>query len=461
MRYALLGLSRATALLIFVSLLVLHLAAPDFAARTFWMLGVSWGQEPFYDVFSPLSWLECHQYGFDVYRTNPCDTRLSLSMSYPPGWLAFSAIGIDTTHTGAVGITIGLLFGAAVLLLPRPSSPAAAIALALALGSNAVLFGLYQANFDLAVFTVAILFIHALQRSIAVRKAGYVAVAGLAALKIYPVFLLLLAAREPLPWMMMLAAVFALAAAAHIHAWTPEFMLILGWVPRGRPLEMFGLGNSWQGLRIILGLQQAPPWLVACTLAAFLAVTATIALRTAKLLAREGADRHLTLLECRFLAAGAAVVVGCFLTSQSWRYKAIFLICTITPLVTLALRARLPAVRATFAATVPAILLALWAVFLINVAKRADMALGLQEVAGIGLLRSLVWLAVEAAWWWIIGVFGGCLAWLMLRERAMRDLLRALNGIRRGTVAWPGTALGLRLPRHSARGRAGSRPDPQ
>ena len=69
----------------------------------------------------------------------------------------------------------------------------------------------------------------------------------------------------------------------------------------------------------------------------------------------------------------------------------------------------------------------LWSVFAISVAKRADAVLGLDGIGGIGLLRSIAWIAGEAAWFWIVGVLGGCLAWQISTQQAFRDLDRALR----------------------------------
>jgi hypothetical protein len=430
-------LSKALISIIFAFLVVSYLISSSDTTKVLYLLGINWGQQPFYDTYSPLSWLECYRDGFDVYQRNPCDTRLGLQMSYPPAWLGFSILGLDRSHTGIIALALGAAFCASCLLLPAPPSRASALCLALALCSNAVLLGLYQGNFDLVIFVGAVLAVYALHRGTVARQAAYLASIVLAALKIYPIFLLVLAARESLRCCLVLAGVVAIGTVVYVSAAPAEFQLTLGWLPRDRPLEMFGRGNAGQGLRLILGEQHIPPWAVNAVTVAFLAAAVAIAARTAALLARIGAGNILTPLERDFLAAGAALVVGCFLSGQSFRYKAMFLALAIVPLATLALRARTAPARRYFTAAPPLIVFLLWSVFATSVAKHTDTALGLSDIGGMGLLRSIAWIAGEAAWLWIIGVLGGCLAWQVSTQRAPLEFHRVM------------------LPRHRAAGTLG------
>ena len=165
---------------------VVALAERALFDRIAYLAGVSWGQLPFFDAYTPLSWFECMERGVDITVANPCDTRshLKFPMSYPPAWLWLNFDGLGTVHTDTVGLVWGALMLVSLAFLPVPNTVSGAVAFLLGTMSHATFFALYQANFDIVVFAGLVLASRLAICGGAWRAGAYVGLALFAMLKI-------------------------------------------------------------------------------------------------------------------------------------------------------------------------------------------------------------------------------------------------------------------------------------
>jgi hypothetical protein len=149
-------------------------------------LGVPVGPSLFFDGRNVAAAAECRDLGFNPLVHNPCDPW-GRPMVYPRVWLALRWLGLEESHTIALGVVAGVLFlGTLMLLLGRLTVGEGVVA-GLAACSPATMFAIERANMDLVVFAITASAVVAWR----FRRGSYVApilVLCAAIAKIYPVF---------------------------------------------------------------------------------------------------------------------------------------------------------------------------------------------------------------------------------------------------------------------------------
>ena len=108
-------------------------------------LGVDAWHFPFLDTMGPLSWIECHRRGIDVFVVNPCDP-LNRLFNYSPLILDFPDFGLRVRDTFAIGLSIALLFLTALPFIFRPGTVHALVLACFACLSPSVLFAVERAR---------------------------------------------------------------------------------------------------------------------------------------------------------------------------------------------------------------------------------------------------------------------------------------------------------------------------
>jgi hypothetical protein len=154
------------------------------------MLGVPSGPSLFFDARNLTAAWECSRQGYDPLYHNPCDPW-GRPLMYLRPWLMFAPLGLDQSHTLALGIVlIAVLFVTFSMLVGRVPL-GTGIMLALAACSPAVMLALERANMDLALFTLATLALLIWRESAgAGRMVSPILLLLAASAKLYPVFAL-------------------------------------------------------------------------------------------------------------------------------------------------------------------------------------------------------------------------------------------------------------------------------
>jgi hypothetical protein len=154
------------------------------------------GPRPFEDMRSLTSAWECAHRGVHVLPENPCDPW-GRAFDYPRIWLLGSHLGLGQDATNALGILAAITFLVAVLLLvPRTESAVFGVVVGAALCSPAIMLGVERGNIDLVVFALVVAALLVLRRGTAgVWGATALLLLG-TALKISPVFALLVLLRR-------------------------------------------------------------------------------------------------------------------------------------------------------------------------------------------------------------------------------------------------------------------------
>ena len=207
-------------------------------ARTVWrfdlwpILGVPSGPSLFFDARNLTAAWECSRGGYDPLYENPCDPW-GRPLMYLRPWLVFAPLGLDQSHTFALGVMlIGAVFVVFSLLVGRVPLGTGLI-LALAACSPSVMFALERGNMDVALFllvTLAVL----LWRTFPVpaRVVSPILVVLAASAKLYPVVALpafvltrsRLASRTAVACLVVFALVAAIVVTAAVLA---GFYLVL------------------------------------------------------------------------------------------------------------------------------------------------------------------------------------------------------------------------------------------
>jgi hypothetical protein len=381
-------------LVLFLTLATLWLTGAQQSYMGFFrLLGLDPFAFPFLDTHAVLSAIECHRRGIDVYAANPCDA-LGRFHVYSPLWLHLSALPIDTTWTNTLGLTLDLGFLASLTLLPPPARPSGIVILAAAVVSPASIFALERGNNDLLIFILATLTGCLILRSQWTRLLGYACIVVAAALKFYPVTLLVLAWRERWPRCLIVVALSIAALAACLLPEKADLLRALPLVPTGKIGAMslpigFAEGMDW------------PPWSRFVIYGLLLLIAIPRAIRWARDVQPE--LRRLPEAERVFLTIGAALMVGCFFAGQSVGYRAIHLLFVLPALLTLSAAPGFRLARTG----VGLILWVMWGYMLRTQPGRLDDLLRLIE---------------QCAWWALVTILSATLLALLRSSPAWQSL---------------------------------------
>jgi hypothetical protein len=358
----------------------------------FRLLGVEPFRFPFLDAHAVLAAIECHRLGIDVYAWNPCDA-LGRFHVYSPLWLHLSILPVTTAWTNPVGLVLDVCFLAGLVALPPAQRPITTVVMSAAVVSPAVIFALERANNDLLMFLLAMLAGCLALRSGWPRLLGYAAIVVAAALKFYPVTLLILAWREPWPRCLMILALSLTALLVCLLPETASLLRVLPLVPTGD----IGAVTLPQGL---IAKMDWPAWAGWVIYAVLLFVAAPMAFRLSY--AMQSGLAGIPEAERVFLTVGAALMVGCFFAGQSIGYRAIHLL-FVLPALQLAAEAN-PRIGRLAVASV------LWAMW--GDALRTDP----------GGVADALWLVDQCVWWIVITILSGCLLALLRLSLAWTSL---------------------------------------
>jgi hypothetical protein len=365
---------------------------------------------PFGDLDSVLVALRCVRQGVEVTLPNAC--MGGGLFQYSPLLLTASALPIGPWLRVPGGIALDALLLLSLYALPHPRNWREFWSLLLAALSCGTFFALECANLDIALYALVLLAAHLLLGRAGLRAAGYAAILVAAAIKFYPGCLMILAARER-PARCVTIALAALAGAGLFAvAFAGPLGQILPNLPGETPFgDRFGASNLPGGIALLLSADD--PDGVRARLIRLAAMTALVCLCASVagrwLPALLPALRRMAPRSRMLLVAGAASVTFCFVAAQNILYREIFLILTLPGLWDLARDAPQPAlrVRARLASRVVVGLMWAYYLHLLSVAWPAGQA-------GSLMTGFLIWVAQEALWWWLIGLFAAvlfCFLW--------------------------------------------------
>lgn len=369
---------------------------------------------PFLDVETILTWMECHRAGVDVIVRNPCELS-GRTMAYPPIWLRLAFTGVDTGWTQILGLGSALIFAAAVAALPLPRGGLPTVMVVMAAISPPVLFGLERGNPDLLVFALVVLAVRvsgAAPGGLAVRYAALL-LTGL--LKLYPVTLLILAAREGLARLVVIVAASALVLGAYLAVEGADLLRVMrgSGIPSGSGNwfgTMIGAANLPHGLAAMaprwLG---APGWVQVGLFGGFLGLAALL-LGWGRLAARLA---PLPERESLLLLAGSVMLLACFFAGQSVAYRLIHLLLVLPALMRLMRGGdRLAMLGCGL------VLGVLW-----------SFAVPLPlSVSAFNAAHLAIWLAQQLAWWGLNAVFLAVVLAQLWTSPALGTVLAGLQG---------------------------------
>jgi hypothetical protein len=359
----------------------------------FWHLGIEPFTFPFLDTHAVLSAIECHRSGTDVYVTNPCDV-LGRPHVYSPLWLYLSPLPIDTAWTTPIGLTLDLIFLASLVMLPPARHLIGTLIIAAAAATPAVAFALERANNDLVIFLLALLVCLLTSRSTGLRLLGIAFAVLAAALKFYPITLLILAWRER--WLRCLSIVtfslLVLGTGAFMER--ADLMRALQLLPHGE----YGAYRMASGIVIKM---RWPDWSRAMNQVGFMLVMAFAAWRWSRRL--PPGLRCLNEMERIFLTAGAILCVGCFLAGPSNGYRSILFLFVLPPLIAVAAETD----DFLLWATIFAVVAVMW----------SDAVRLVPDAFGV-----VVRLIDQSIWWFVITVLSAVLLALLRQSLAWTSL---------------------------------------
>ncbi len=384
-------------------LLVMHVLASSYSQF----------DQPFGDTYGLLGVMQCYRQGIDIYVSNPCDLY-NRPHVYSSVWLLGARTAVTTAWTPFVGSALAVAFCLSLFLVPPARTFFGALVMTAGVLSNAVIFACYQGNNDLLVFVMVAIAGRGLLGSLGARSAGYALLLAAGSLKFYPAALMVIALRERARVLLSVACCAGVAFAAFVWAYGADALRVMRLIPGGKITQMFGAGIVGHGLAVFpYGLRASvsmPPWVwygaaVEIALGVATVVGALLLLRKESI---RGAIMALPAPEKIFAALGCVLILACFFTGQSYRYRGIFLLFILPALATLCTGAETRLARRGAAASALAIVGLLWSVHVGNGLDHVMAALNVPERAG-GLIYAACWLVRELLWWAVIAVLLGLL----------------------------------------------------
>lgn len=306
--------SERIALWIMLAGLLAFAASPRFQV----LLGLVFHNEAFFDSYAVLAASDAAAQGLDIERTNPLD-KVGRGHSYSDWWLGLRWLGLTRADNFLFGAAIGLLFLATVAATLRARSVREAVLLAGLLLSPPVLFGLHRANNDLVVFALLGAGVVALGERPRPAELGLFGLGVVLAtgLKFYPI-VAAGALGVALPWRRATALALGgttLAALAVLASQHHAMGRALFAIPEG--LYQFGAALAWQPLGWHgRGLQ----------LLAFVLLGLGGGLCARRWTQGLGDEEGTMTRERLLFAAGALLLLGCFVAGISQVYRLIFLL---------------------------------------------------------------------------------------------------------------------------------------
>jgi hypothetical protein len=279
----------------------------------------------FADLRAHTAAAESSAQGFDTLHANPRDPW-ERKLNYPRVWQNLYLLGIDQSHTTALGVAIILLFLLGVCLFLPDAGNTIIIFVMAAVLSPATLLGVERANIDLFMFFLVAISI------VTVKKWHFVSAATVLLafiLKIFPIFggaVLLRTSRS-----VFFRYVFMFVAFVTLYAFLTyaDLLLVKEATPQSTLLT-YGLNVFWMGLgnhNKVIGEYARFMSYLAVLLSLLYALTALFRNDF------QAEEREPSVYLDAF-RAGTAIYLGTFLLNNNWNHRLLFLIFTIPQLVT-------------------------------------------------------------------------------------------------------------------------------
>jgi len=299
------------------------------------LLGVPSGPSLFFDARNLTAAWESSRLGYDPLYVSPRDPW-GRPLMYLRPWLLIGALGLDQSHTIALGaVLVGAMFVSFVLLVGRVALGAGVI-LALAACSPAVMFAVERANMDIALFSVvasALLLWRTFPRPAAIVSPTLVLVGAMA--KLYPAFALpafvVASSRTASRAAIMCMAVFAVYCVYNLKDIVHVAQIAtqgdtFSYGARILPAHLYHQvgAERWAGPAVLKQLLAAVP--LAC-----LALSIVVGVRR-RLAPRED-ERKPATAALLALHVGALIYLGTFATANNFDYRLVFLLLTLPQLV--------------------------------------------------------------------------------------------------------------------------------
>jgi hypothetical protein len=397
------------ALLLFIAL---QLGAPSIYFAILSVFDIPRVAQPFSDLGAVLQAVHCAGQGVDVYAPNACMN--GGNYNYSAFLLHFSMLGGLAVHLNLAGLGLGVLFVVALVMLPAPQSREEFWLRTLASVSASTAFAVERMNLDVIIFLFAMAGIWLVLRGGVAKLVGYVLFGIGAALKYYPVALLVLLLREPPRRLALIVALLALVGLGGVLRFGAGIEAALAAIPHGPPF-----GNCFGAIDIPLGISLGVAALHGDDLRHLANIHMPLVLYGvygAMILFAlwrgwAGTVRYCPVLEKldaktqAYLIAGAALICACFFMAQNIDYRAIFLLLA------------LPGAAVLDRPLAIAIVVLMWESFF-RIATISVMPHLLGQAAGYSVVI-MVWLAREVLWWWVVTRFLALL-FLYAREKFLR-----------------------------------------
>jgi len=278
----------------------------------------------FADLRNITSAVEAHARGYDPMKENPMDPW-QRRLNYPRIWHYLSYLGIDQSHTTALGIVFIVLFVAGVCMVMADASTAMVLLVCGAMLSPAILLGIERGNADLLLFFLAAVAVWGAQRSYVL---VLLAIMAGVVLKLYLVFGAAVMARARRTTCLVYLVIIAGLTGAYVYAVLPDLRLMYDATPKGGAMS-YGMNVLWVQLQNYSARLSEYARLVSYVVVVVTVLGAVVAVawgKAARLGFQEG--RYIDAFR-----AGAAIYVGTFVLGNNWDYRLMFLIFVIPQLV--------------------------------------------------------------------------------------------------------------------------------
>jgi hypothetical protein len=352
--------------LVVISAVIVYLAIIA-AGRLVWgvdvwpLLGVPSGPSLFFDARNLTAAWESSRLGYDPLYISPRDPW-GRPLMYLRPWLLLGALGLDQSHTTAIGVVLVTAMFLSFASLVGRVTLGTGVVLAFAACSPAVMFAVERANMDIALFSliaVALLLWRTFPRPAAVASPMLVLIGAMA--KLYPVFALpafvvassRTASRAAIICMAVFVVycVYSLKDILHVAQIATQGEGF-SYGARILPAHLYHQvgADRWAGPAALKQLLAAIP--LGC-------LALAIVLRVRRRVGSRDNERTQTTVALLGLHIGSLIYLGTFATANNFDYRLVFLLLTLPQLVEWAAQ---PAHRLSSLAAVAllSILILLW-----------------------------------------------------------------------------------------------------
>ncbi|HKX09337.1 MAG TPA: hypothetical protein VJN67_14150, partial [Stellaceae bacterium] len=363
-----------------------------------------------------------------------CDA-LGRDYSYPPFWMALSWIPLGIKDTTVVGWALDFSFLVSLVFLPAAKRWWEPVLIVLATLSTMVVFALERANPDLLMFILALVAGFLAMRASLARFLTYPIALFAAAVKYYPITVMILSVRERIANFVAINLAALCVVALFVTVYLSD-------IERGIPLiatgsyflDFFGARTLPSAVAQILehtadASSSSVPAANDVAVRLYLMLVALggiicwAVLRSGRLrgsLALLAPDEHI------FLVIGSVLMVGCFFAGQNLGYRGIFFLFVLPGLLALSRIGSHRRIRALGALTAVTVVFLMWGEC---IRQNLSLALGAPDAPHDAIVTALTlfWFLRELLWWWPVSVMTAILLVFLWESEARRGLSEALT----------------------------------